>query len=235
MKFKIGEIRVLSSERPYGFAGHNERTPEFIQIKVTTEIPDVPGEFTGKTEGNTGYFADGSDGYVYAHNYPHACESMGEPNWSRYVDDDIFKLLSEEDRNKLITPLWWVDVAGYQYPALPVFADKFERKIHFCETHQNLYYEGEECFYCKKIPDFRRTVRMKMIYHSWTGWYNPEDVPTRIAVGDETVNIIESMDLDNPLEKCPVCESLVGNVHKIACVLEECPKCHKLLNTCFCK
>lgn len=171
-KMVIGQKFILVNIPPWNyFTGHNTKDePKFIEIEISEIKENVPGEFSGKIQGN-GYIAKGSDGYNYAYNYPTYSEGFGGTSWVRYMKDDEFKQLDRKTKDELIKDYMWHDVVNYQCPALPKFVNDFSIEIKFCEEHQKLYYIYNSCFYCalKFTPDNR--VIMNMKEHKWLGWY----------------------------------------------------------------
>lgn len=171
---KIGDKFILVNKAPYHFfTGHNTKNiPQFIEVEVIEQKENVPGEFTNKKEGNTGFIAKGSDGYFYGYNYPRYNEGFGNTIWTRHCSDDAFDKLSEEEKDKMVKDYLWTDVTLFQCPALPAFANNFSIKILFCEKHQNLYYENTKCFYCEHIPNAKKEVTLNINEHKWLGWYD---------------------------------------------------------------
>lgn len=156
----IGRKFILTNTPPYGMFGHNDKIkPLFIEIEVKSNFTFVD-EYN---ETRDSFLADGNDGYKY--------RFMQNGVWERNCSDEDFEKLSEEEKDRMVKDLFWRDVILFQCPALPDFYADFSAKLKFCETHQNLFYEEKECFYCKKIPDFRRNVQMNLEEHKWLGWY----------------------------------------------------------------
>lgn len=177
MKLMVGHKLILTNITPYGVFGHNETPPKFISIEIVEINLPNKGEFTN-TEGSDGVLAKGSDGYMYGKNYPTRNEGRGDSSWARHCSDSDFEKLSEEDKDSMVEDLVWFDVAEYQCPSLPKFVEAFpDVSLRFCETHQKLYYEPGECFYCKYITNpggvvfHQGRVTMTPEKHSWVGWY----------------------------------------------------------------
>lgn len=155
---KIGKKYVLVSKSPYGMFDHNtEQTPKIIEIEVIGCI-EKPNKL------DVDYIARGSDGYMYKNIESHEA-------WERHCTDADFNRLTEKEKDDLVKDYIWFDVVGYQCPAKPKFANQFAVKIKWCEKHQQLYYDWHHCFYCKRMPDFKRRVIMNTKEHSWLGWY----------------------------------------------------------------
>lgn len=168
---KIGDIFVLTNTAPYHhLTGHNSKEPKFIQVKIIEEkYPDAAAIAAGHD--SVGYLAKGSDWYIYGFRYPHEYTGFGDPSWIRYCPNEEFAKLSNDEKNKLCSDLVWHDVVKFQCPGKPIFADKFDRKIEFCEKHQLIHYTDGHCFYCKRIPDHTRKVIMNLEEHKFIGWY----------------------------------------------------------------
>lgn len=178
MEKKIGQKFILTSHAPYGIFGHNTKFfPKFIEVEITEIKKDIPGEFSGNPQGD-GYLAKGSDGYFYGYNYPRFNEGYRETIWTRYCSNSEFKKLTEKEKKEMAKDYIWCDITLYQCPALPTFVANFNVKLLFCEKHQHLYYEYEECFYCRHAPDYEREVVMNLKEHKWLGWYYKRIVKT---------------------------------------------------------
>lgn len=172
---KLGDKFVLTNVPPYfGYGmGHNTKDPMFIEIQITEEKINVPSIYDESDRSGRGYIALGSDGHMYCYNYPyHSCSF--DINWTRWMPDNEFDKLSEKEKNDLVKNYLWFDVIGYQCPVKPVFADRFSIKICFCEKHQNLFYEGNECFYCKRNFTPKDRVVMNTLEHAFIGWVEKE-------------------------------------------------------------
>lgn len=168
---KIGDKIVITNTPPYSFlCGVNkEKEPKIISIEIYRQIFNVPGEFTGKLK-FTGYVAKGEDGYEYSYNYPTGNEGYGDTCWSRYIENEEFKLLSEEEKHKFVEDYLWLEIELFKCPAKPKFLNKY-KFMRYCKKHQKCFYINEGCFECTyslKEPK----EKLNLIKHKWIGWYN---------------------------------------------------------------
>jgi hypothetical protein len=176
---KIGDKFIVTTERPYSYIlGHNTtRYPEFILLEVIEERNDSKGEFSGEI--GTGYIAKGSDNNLWSYNYPRANEGYGDTPWVKYITNEDFVNLSEEEKTKFVDNYMASDVTQFQAPPTPIIVTQF-KELKYCEVHQRLY-DDRGCFYCKydfpAIKDECKTNSDKVDMtinkekYQWLGWY----------------------------------------------------------------
>src|SRR6056297_3322271 len=117
----INDKFVLVSTAPYHhFTGVNETRIKFIEVIIVKRIENIPYEFD-PNEFGTGYLAKGSDGYMYGYDYPRYGGS-----WTRYIPDDKFDLLPEEEKDIFIEDLIWNDITIYQCPKKAAFCENLD-------------------------------------------------------------------------------------------------------------
>lgn len=143
-KLFIGKKLVLVNNPPY--IQINKKPLMVVEIEIIEKKEDVPGEFSGKEE-YTGFIAKGSDGYLYSYNFPRANEGFSDTCWHRYMADNDFLALSEEDKNRLTSQYLWFDVVNYYRGIIPKFMLKYPY-VKACTKHKTWIYDGDSCFDC---------------------------------------------------------------------------------------
>lgn len=143
-KLFVGKKLVLVNNPPHFKL--NKYPLTVVEIEITEQKDNVPGEFSGKTD-NTGYVAKGSDGYLYSYNYPRANEGFSDTCWHRHMEDDAFIALSAVDKDRLISQYIWFDVTSCYRGIIPKFMLKYPY-VKSCAKHKTWLYDGDKCFYC---------------------------------------------------------------------------------------
>jgi len=163
----INDTFLLVNVPPYYTFTINETKPvKFIKVTIVTEIKNVPSEFEDNTRG-TGYLAKGSDGHMYGYDYPR----YGYSSWTRYLPDNVFDTLSEEQKDEFVKDLIWHDIINYQCPAKAKVCNDINMEfIDYCEKHQHHFYIRTGCKRCNANMASPKII-MNQLKHNWFGWY----------------------------------------------------------------
>lgn len=165
---KTGDRRIFVTPAPYSTLGINTQPPSFIEVEF---IDTLGGRRRFK----------GADGYMYV-------QHEHDRGFTRHIPDDEFEKLTESEKLEFLYELLWYDVANFRCPKHPDIDEEFSTKLHFCERHQVLFYEGQACSYCEHNKDRHESEMTNEVQHLWLGWYNRPAIKTiRVhwPVGDD--------------------------------------------------
>lgn len=165
----IGDKVILVSEAPYHILGHNkDRAPDFKTITITEERDSVC-EFRG-TPAGTGYLAKCEEtGEIFTFNWPQKGGGFGNTPWVKWMPDDEFVALSEEEKDAFIKQYIWYDITNFLAPAAMKLVNN-DSVLRYCDKHQRHYYTTSCCFYCKHdLSNPKEPLTMDS--HKWFGWY----------------------------------------------------------------
>lgn len=164
---KIGEKRIVVSEIPFGVLGKNENLPK-IKILDCVEEKQSKGEFTGK-EG-IGYIFKDSEGHLYGFNYPEINETFTGNVFTRFMRDQDYLKLSDEEKDKLLDYFYWYDIKDVYLPK-PLSFTKDLNFISFCHEHLRYHYNTiDGCKWCKHGLPHKKENLNKIIKNT-SHWY----------------------------------------------------------------
>lgn len=144
---QIGDkiLLVNASEESAKIRGVQQIFVEAVIVKIET---GRKGEFSRNIHKNSkSYLADGNDGYQYGYNWDYVNESFSDTKWKRWVPDNEFMNLSNDDKSKFIKNRILSDITDLLHEKRPSFLSEYDYLL-YCEKHKILFYSYDSCFEC---------------------------------------------------------------------------------------